>query len=340
MSNESIRKAQFWHKLEEDNDVNCILCNQFCRIKPGKRGLCGVRENQDGQLMTLVYGNLIAANIDPIEKKPLYHFLPGSLAYSIATEGCNFRCLHCQNADISQGPKETGRIRGSFVPPEDVVSEALSNGCQSIAYTYTEPTMFFEYAYDVAHLAKEKGLKNIFVSNGYTGEEAVQEIIPVLDANNIDLKGDDQFYKKVCGAKIEPVERNIETMWGAGVWIEVTTLIIPGHNDSDQQLHELAEFIAGLSTDIPWHISAFHPTYKMRDVPRTGIEALRKGVKLGQEAGLKYIYVGNIPNEYEDTKCPICGEVMIERRGFGVVKNSILEGKCSNCGAPIPGVWS
>ncbi|MDD1742125.1 MAG: radical SAM protein, partial [Methanotrichaceae archaeon] len=165
-------------------------------------------------------------------------------------------------------------------------------------------------------------------------------IIPVLDANNIDLKGDDQFYKKVCGAKIEPVERNIETMWGAGVWIEVTTLIIPGHNDSDQQLRELAEFIAGLSTDIPWHISAFHPTYKMRDVPRTGIEALRKGVKVGQEAGLKYIYVGNIPNEYEDTQCPICGEVMIERRGFGVVKNSILEGKCSNCGAPIPGVWS
>jgi len=339
MANESIRKAQFWHKLD-DEDVNCTLCNQFCRIRPGKRGLCGVRENQRGQLMTLVYGNLIAANIDPIEKKPLYHFLPGSLAYSIATEGCNFRCLHCQNADISQGPKETGRIKGGFVTPENVVSEALASGCQSIAYTYTEPTIFFEYAYDVALLAKERGLKNIFVSNGYTGEEAVHKIIPVLDGNNIDLKGDDQFYRRVCGARIEPIEHNIKLMWDKGVWIEVTTLIIPGYNDSDGQLRELAEFIASVSTDMPWHVSAFYPTYKMSDVPPTGIEALRRGVRIGQEVGLNYIYAGNIPNEYEDTKCPTCGEVIIERRGFGIVKNSLLDGHCPKCGFLILGIWS
>ncbi|MDD1752392.1 MAG: AmmeMemoRadiSam system radical SAM enzyme [Methanotrichaceae archaeon] len=326
--------------MDDNDDVNCILCHQFCRIKTAKKGLCGVRENRRGQLMTLVYGNLVAANIDPIEKKPLYHFLPGSLAYSIATEGCNFRCLHCQNADVSQGPKETGRIRGGFVPPENVVNEALENGCQSIAYTYTEPTMFFEYAYDVALLAKEKGLKNLFVSNGYTGEEAVQKIIPILDGNNIDLKGDDQFYRKVCGARIEPVKHNIELMWDKGIWIEVTTLIIPGYNDSDGQLRELAEFIAGVSADMPWHLSAFYPTYKMTDAPPTGIEALRKGVRIGQEAGLKYIYAGNMPNEYEDTKCPDCGEVIIERRTFGIMKNSMLNEHCPKCGSLIPGVWS
>jgi pyruvate formate lyase activating enzyme len=213
MVNESTREAQFWYKLEGE-DVQCILCHQLCRIKPGKRGLCGVRENQNGKLMTLVYGNLIAANVDPIEKKPFFHFLPGSLAYSIATVGCNFRCLHCQNADISQMPRETGRVPGGFIPPDEVVAEAKAYSCRSIAYTYTEPTMFFEYAYDVAVLAQEGGLKNVFVSNGYIGEEAAKKAIPVLDGINIDLKGDDQFYRRVCGARIEPVEQNIKPLLG------------------------------------------------------------------------------------------------------------------------------
>ncbi len=282
----------------------------------------------------------MAASIDPIEKKPFFHFLPGSLAYSIATPGCNFRCLHCQNADISQLPRETGQIPGDYVPPEDVVAAAVASGCQSIAYTYTEPTIFFEYAYDVAVLAKEKGLKNVFVSNGYTGEEAAEKIIPILDANNIDLKGDDQFYRKVCGARLEPVQHNIELFWKRGVWVEVTTLIIPGYNDSEAQLRDIAEFLAGVSKDMPWHVSAFYPTYKLTDVPRTGVEALRLGLKVGREAGLKHIYVGNIPGESENTICPVCGLVLIERLGYRVMRNSIIDGRCPQCGSAISGVWS
>ena len=299
-----------------------------------------MRENQDGALVTLVYGNLIAANVNPIEKKPLYHFLPGSLAYSIATMGCNFRCLHCQNADISQTPKETGKITGQYVAPEEVVAQAKEYGCQSIAYTYTEPTMFFEYAYDVAALSKESGLRNVFVSNGYTGEEAAKKIMPILDANNIDLKGDDEFYKRVCGARLEPVKRNIELMWGAGVWVEVTTLIIPGYNDSEVQLRGIAEFLAGVSPDLPWHVSGFYPMYKLKDASPTGVEALRRGVHIGHEAGLKYVYAGNIPGENEDTKCPECSEALVERSSYRVMKNSVVDGHCPKCGAAIAGVWS
>lgn len=338
MAKDSTREAQFWHKV--DGDAQCILCHQECRVKPGKRGLCGVRENQDGTLMTLVYGNLIAANVDPIEKKPFYHFLPGSLAYSIATMGCNFRCLHCQNADISQTPKETGKITGQYVSPEEVVDQAKEYGCQSIAYTYTEPTMFFEYAYDVAVLAKDSGLKNVFVSNGYTGEEAVRKIMPILDADNIDLKGDDEFYKRVCGARLEPVKHNIELMWDAGVWVEVTTLIIPGYNDSEEQLRGIAEFLAGVSPDMPWHVSGFYPMYKLKDAPPTGVEALRRGVRIGHEAGLKYVYAGNIPGEKEDTKCPACSEILVERSSYRVMKNSVVDGHCPKCGAAIAGRWS
>lgn len=339
MAKESTREAQFWHKLE-GADVQCTLCNQFCRIKPGNRGICGVRENQDAKLMTLVYGNLIAANVDPIEKKPFFHFLPGSLAYSIATMGCNFRCLHCQNADISQVPRETGKIIGDYVPPEEVIAQAEFSGCQSIAYTYSEPTIFFEYAYDVATLAKDKGLKNVFISNGYTGEEAAKKIIPLMDANNIDLKGDDQFYRRICGARLEPVEKNIKLFWDSGVWLEVTTLIIPGYNDTEDQLKGIAKFLASVSTDMPWHVSAFYPMYKLKDVPRTGPEALRRAVKIGHEAGMKYVYAGNIVGENESTKCPNCGEMLTERLGYRVMKNSVVDGSCPKCGTKISGIWA
>jgi len=338
MVRESTREAQFWHRV--DGDAQCTLCHQECLVKPGKRGLCGVRENQEGNLMTLVYGNLIAANIDPIEKKPFYHFLPGSLAYSIATMGCNFRCLHCQNADISQMPRETGKITGQYVTPEEVVAHAKESGCQSIAYTYTEPTIFFEYAYDVAVLAKDSGLKNVFVSNGYTGEEAAEKIMPIIDANNIDLKGDDQFYKRVCGARLEPVKHNIKLMWDSGVWVEITTLIIPGYNDSEEQLRGLAEFLARVSQDMPWHISSFYPMYRLKDVPRTGIEALRRGVEIGHDAGLKYVYAGNIPGEKEDTKCPVCSEMLVERSSYRVMRNSVVDDRCPKCGKAIAGLWS
>jgi pyruvate formate lyase activating enzyme len=338
MVDDSVREAQFWNGME--GDVQCTLCHQQCRIKPGKRGLCGVRENQNGTLMTLVYGNLIAANVDPIEKKPLFHFLPGSLSYSIATAGCNFRCLHCQNADISQAPRETGHIPGNFVPPDEVVAGAKAYNCQSIAYTYTEPTIFFEYAYDVSLLAKDGGLKNVFVSNGYMGDEAVEKLIPVLDGINVDLKGDDQFYRKVCGARLEPVKRNIKVLWDRGVWVEVTTLIIPGYNDSDQVLKDIASFLAEVSTDMPWHVTAFYPTYKLRDAPPTSAATLRKAAKIGHEAGLKYVYTGNVPGEDENTRCPSCGEALTERLGFRVMRTSIVEGRCPACGFSIAGVWS
>jgi len=338
MGSETTREAQFWEK-RDDKNVQCTLCNQLCRIGPKKRGLCGGRENQDGVLKTLVYGSLIAANVDPIEKKPFYHFLPGSLAYSIATMGCNFRCLHCQNADISQAPRETGRVTGQYVPPEDVVSEALDMGCKSIAYTYTEPTMFFEYAYDTAVLAEERGLRNVFVSNGYIGEEAARKIIPHLDGINIDLKGDSGFYKKVCGARIEPVMKNIELMWDEGVWVEVTTLVIPGYNDSEEQLKGLAEFLAGIGKDMPWHVSAFYPTYKLMDAPRTGAESIRRAVKAGKDTGMRYVYAGNIAGESDDTICPTCKQRLIERSYYRVLKNSIIDGRCPNCKTEIAGVW-
>jgi pyruvate formate lyase activating enzyme len=338
---QSTREAQFWRRPDpESEDLDCSLCHQNCRIRPGKRGICAVRENQNGKLMTLVYGNLIAANEDPIEKKPFFHFLPGSLAYSIATVGCNFRCLHCQNADISQLPHETGKLPGNYVPPEEVVAGAISRGCQSVAYTYTEPTIFFEYAYDVARLARASKLRNVFVSNGYIGQDAADKIIPLLDGINIDLKGDDEFYRKVCKAKLDPVKRNIERFWRAGVWVEVTTLVIPGYNDSVEVLTDMAQFLAGISRDMPWHVSAFYPTYRLLDAPPTGVESIKRALDIGREAGLKYVYAGNIIGESESTICPDCGFTLVERRGYRVMKNSVTEGHCPNCKAAVAGVWS
>ncbi|HQE87913.1 MAG TPA: AmmeMemoRadiSam system radical SAM enzyme [Methanothrix sp.] len=339
MSAQTVKEAQFWEGLDEGN-VLCRLCHHECRIRPGKRGLCGVRENQQGRLMTLVYGNVVAANADPIEKKPLFHFQPGSLSYSIATAGCNFRCLHCQNSEISQSPRETGRIPGEFMPPREVVEQALLLGCSSISCTYTEPTVFLEYALDVSAAARSSGLKNVFVSNGYMGEEAVERIAPLLDAINIDLKGDDQFYRRVCSAKLEPVQHNIEQFWRKGVWVEVTTLIIPGYNDSQQVLGDIAQFLAGISPDMPWHVSAFYPMYRMKDVPRTGIESLRRGLSAGRLAGLKHVYAGNIPGESENTLCPSCGELLIERLGYRIIRDSLRDGRCPRCHTAVAGVWS
>jgi pyruvate formate lyase activating enzyme len=331
-------EGMFYKKID-GGDVRCGLCNHFCRIKPEKRGICGVRENDGGTLNTLVYGRLVAMHVDPIEKKPLYHFIPGHLSYSIATAGCNFRCLHCQNADISQIPAEKGIISGEFVEPERVVAEALAAGCISVAYTYTEPTIFFEYAFDVSRLAAEKGLRNVFVSNGYMSEEATRTIEPYLNAINIDLKGDDDFYKKVCGARLEPVKSTIELMWSLGIWVEVTTLVVPGYNDSDEKLRDIAEFLSGISTDIPWHVSAFYPTYKLKDAPPTPAETIRRAEEIGRRAGLNFVYAGNIPGEGENTTCPACGETLVERFGFRVARNGIVEGKCPSCGEGIPGVW-
>jgi pyruvate formate lyase activating enzyme len=332
-----MREALFYERL--DGKVSCYLCHHHCNIAPGNRGICGVRENVAGELKTLVYGRLIARHLDPIEKKPLYHFLPGSTSYSIATVGCNFKCKHCQNADISQMPTDAKRISGEEVRPEEVVADALAYGAKSVSYTYTEPTIFFEYAYDVAVLARQAGLKNVFVSNGYMTKEATEKIAPYLDAINVDLKGDDEFYRKICKARLEPVQQNIEMMWKLGIWVEVTTLIIPGYNNSDTQLKEAAEFVAVVSVDIPWHVTAFYPTYKLTDARPTIAEDLRRGVKIGREAGLKHVYAGNIPGQSDHTLCPQCQELLVERFAFRVLKNSIVDGRCPRCSTVIAGIW-
>ncbi len=322
--------------------MRCRLCGHNCLIKKGHRGICAVRENQDGTLFSLVYGKVISMNVDPIEKKPLFHFLPASRSLSIATVGCNFRCKHCQNYEISQFPRERDfTIPGKEVPPEDIVETAGKNHCESISYTYTEPTIFFEFAYDCAQAAREKGIKNVFVSNGYTGPEAVRLIAPYLNANNIDLKGSDKFYKEICGARLGPVKDTIRLMKELGIWVEVTTIVIPYLNDSEKDLTDIAEFICSVDPAIPWHVSQFYPTYKLLDKPQTPIEKLKLARDIGYRSGLKYVYEGNVPGGGgENTDCPNCKEVLIKRFGYRILENKIKDGKCPKCRVTIEGVWT
>jgi pyruvate formate lyase activating enzyme len=331
-----MKEAMLYDRLE-DNQVRCALCAHRCLIKPGRRGICEVRENRDGTLYSLVYAQTISANVDPIEKKPLYHFLPGTGAFSIATVGCNFRCAFCQNADISQASKGGGWGRwGQELPPEKVVDLAQKHRCASIAYTYTEPTIFFEYAYDTAQIATERGIKNVFVTNGYMTEEALRKIEPYLDAANVDLKGfTDEFYRHTCGAQLQPVLDSIGLMHQMGILVEVTTLIVPGHNDGDEELRQIARFLADISLDLPWHISRFVPHYKMTDVPPTPVGTLHRAAEIGYETGLRYVYAGNVPGDrYENTYCPNCEEIAIQR--FGYHTQIKLDGnRCKNCGYPL-----
>jgi pyruvate formate lyase activating enzyme len=334
-----MKEAMFYEKLDEKK-VRCFLCSHHCTIKEGKRGICHVRKNMDGTLYSLVYGKVISMHIDPIEKKPLFHFLPSSTSFSIATAGCNFRCEHCQNFEISQYPMEHEDIPGQTVTPEDIVEAAARNGCESISYTYTEPTIFFEFAYDCAKLAHRRGIKNVFVSNGYTTPEATRVIAPYLHGNNIDLKGSDDFYRKICSARLEPVKETIRLMKELGVWVEVTTLIIPDLNDSEEDLRDIAGFIKSVDPNIPWHVTQFYPTYKLMDKPRTPVKTLQKAMEIGLEAGLKYVYEGNVPGEGgENTYCHNCKELLIKRLGFSIVENNIKDGQCVKCGTGIKGVW-
>jgi pyruvate formate lyase activating enzyme len=336
-----MHEALFYEKLS-NADVICSLCRHRCRIVPGKRGICNVRENRDGLLVTLVYGMLVAEHVDPVEKKPLYHFYPGTLTYSIATIGCNFRCRHCQNHSIAQqSPDMAGHASGRYVAPEEVVRRAIQAECTSISYTYTEPTIFFEYALDVARLAHSAGLKNIFVTNGYITPEALDAIAPFLDAVNIDLKGfEATFYQRVVGAHLEEVLECIKDYQRRGIWIEITTLVIPGENDSDDQLNGAAAFIASaLGAHVPWHISRFFPTFRMADRVATPWDSLVRAVDAGKRNHLKYLYVGNHSEGYENTDCPVCGAAIITRQGHRVLANSIEKGACGMCGTQISGLW-
>lgn len=332
-------KEALLYDRESGGKVRCRLCNHRCVIEDGKAGVCQVRANRGGVLYSLVYGKIIAENVDPIEKKPLFHVEPGSRSYSIATCGCNFKCLHCQNHEISQLPRDEGKIAGWEVSPEEIVRKAKASGCTSISYTYTEPTIFFEYALDVARLARNQGLLNVFVTNGYMTEEALDTFHPYLDAANVDLKAaTDTFYRRICGARIDPVKASIRKMRSLGVWVEVTTLVIPGLNDDPEDLRAIAQFLASLGKEIPWHVSAFHPTYRMTDRPRTPVATLRQAREIGLSEGLKYVYCGNVPGEGEDTICPGCGEKLIERMGFRILKKSTRKGACPQCGTPIEGL--
>ncbi len=337
-TNRDGKEAGFYRPLK-DKVVECYLCAHHCRIGPGKRGICGVRENRDGVLCTLVYGKAVSRNLDPIEKKPLFHFLPGTLSYSLATVGCNFRCDFCQNWEISQaGGVTEDTLPGRTLAPETIVREAISYKCQSISYTYTEPTIFFEYAYDTAKIAQAEGLKNVFVTNGYQTPETVDKMKEVIDAANVDLKSfSEEFYSKLCKAHLKPVLETIKNMYEAGIKLEVTTLVVPGENDSREELKKIADFLAGISRDIPWHLSRFYPQYRMGALGATPPETIYKAIEIGKAAGLRYLYAGNLPgSNYEDSFCPYCKKVVVARVGYRVGEVNLEGRNCAHCGRELP----
>ncbi len=336
-----MHEAILWEKAGEGR-VRCGLCAHRCLVPPGGRGLCGVRENRDGTLYTLVHSRLVSQALDPIEKKPLYHFLPGALSLSVAAAGCNFRCDFCQNHVVSQYPREhPGAVLGEPVSPQEVVRAAGKAGAPAIAYTYTEPTVFFEMCQDTGKLARAEGIRNVFVTNGYMTGDALAAAQGWLDGANVDLKAfTDEFYRRYCGASLQPVLESIARMVELGMWVEVTTLVIPGRNDSDEELRWIAQFLAGISPDLPWHVSRFVPSYKVYDLPPTPVATLRRAREIGLAAGLRYVYLGNVPGEGEDTLCPSCGRALVRRYGFRVLENRIADGHCPDCGEAIAGVWS
>ncbi|PKN60528.1 MAG: AmmeMemoRadiSam system radical SAM enzyme [Deltaproteobacteria bacterium HGW-Deltaproteobacteria-11] len=335
-----MREAMLYETLT-DQMVVCHLCAHQCCINQAKRGICGVRENREGVLYALTYGQLIAENVDPIEKKPLFHVYPASKSFSIATAGCNFSCEFCQNHDISQLPREGLEIPGKPTAPAAIVERAIRTGSRTISYTYTEPTIYFEYAYETACLAHERGLKNVFVTNGFMTDKTLETIAPYLQAANVDLKSfRDDFYRKRCGARLAPVLESLGRMKELGIWVEVTTLLIPGLNDGEDELNDIASFILSLGSETPWHISRFHPRYLMSRWPATPVAAIHRAVETGRSCGLKYVYSGNIPgDEGENTFCFHCGQLLIGRSGFHIEQMNLNGSACSRCGTPLEGIF-
>lgn len=331
--------AMLWDQADGQH-VRCNLCGHACVIAAGKYGICRVRQNLAGQLMSMNYGAVVAMNVDPIEKKPLFHFQPGTRSFSVSTPGCNFRCGFCQNWQISQIVE--GAIEGEPYSPEQIVTAAERSGCSSIAYTYTEPTIFMELCEETGRLARERGLSNVFVSNGYMTTEAIDFAQAWLDGINIDLKAfTEDYYKRLCGARLAPVLETIRYIAGnTNIWMELTTLIIPGENDSDEELKQIAGFIANeASVDVPWHVSRFYPNYGMDDKPPTPAATLQRALDIGRAAGLRYVYVGNLPGaEAESTACYNCGELLINRIGYTIRSNIIKGSACPACNAQIAGV--
>jgi pyruvate formate lyase activating enzyme len=315
-----------------DEGVHCFACAHECKIKKWDRGICHVRQNLDGKLATLIYAEVSSMNVDPIEKKPLFHFYPGSKVFSLGSVSCNFKCEHCQNYDISFA--EVGELGTTEVLPERSVQLALERNCRGIAWTYNEPTIWFEYTYDAAILAKEAGLYTVYVTNGYMTPQALAKIGPYLDAANVDVKSfSKKFYNGVCRARLDPVLRTCERMHERGIHLELTYLIIPGLNDDEEQLSAFSAWAAGIDCDIPIHFSRFHPDWRMLDRPATPMDTLKKARDLATQAGLRYVYLGNVASEYENTFCPGCGEIIVERSGYQIGKRGKT---CRRCGYVAP----
>ncbi|MHC4641043.1 MAG: AmmeMemoRadiSam system radical SAM enzyme [Planctomycetota bacterium] len=337
---QKLKRAVLWDS-SEDNKIRCKLCNWQCVIDEDKLGRCCVRKNSEGVLYSLNYNKVCSANPDPIEKKPLYHFQPGTSSFSVATMGCNFRCEFCQNWQISQAALEDGQISGQAISPEQIVTGAVRSGCKSIAYTYTEPTVFMELCNDCGHLAKEHDLTNVFVSNGYMTKEAIDFAGDWLNGINVDLKSfSEDYYKRLCKARLQPVLDTISYIAKeTNIWLEITTLLVPGENDSDDELKKLADFIVSKAgADVPWHISRFHPQYKFLDSVATPSESLARAEQIGKESGLRYVYLGNMPgSKSESTFCYKCGRILIERVGYRILTNHITNSCCPDCGTEIAG---
>ncbi|MFA6329323.1 MAG: AmmeMemoRadiSam system radical SAM enzyme [Candidatus Micrarchaeia archaeon] len=353
--------AKLFSSVGAGKPVKCLACSRYCTIPNGSTGFCGIRKNERGQLHLLAYGRPSSIAIDPVEKKPLFHFLPSTEILSMGTYGCNFACEFCQNPELSQAPRLIGGAKSTakerlallekefdnlpYVSPSDFAGAAIAGGCASVAFTYNEPAIFSEYAYDCSVAAKKAaGLGTVYVSNGYTSKESIGFIAPVLDAINIDIKSfSEKFYSSICHASLEPVLETVRRCRKLGIWVEITTLVIPGKNDSKDELSQIASFIASVDKDIPWHVTAFHPAYRMLDVMATPMQSLVAARKIGLDEGLSFVYAGNLPSkdqEYENTYCPDCKALLVSRHGYSVgVKSLGKDGKCSQCKKKIPGIW-
>jgi len=333
----SEHEALFYKKLKEKT-VQCQLCPKFCVIKDGGYGNCNVRKNIKGKLCSMVYGKPCSVAADPVEKKPLYHFMPSTKTLSVATVGCNFHCSHCQNWQISQAKVED--VPHLDISPEKIVEQAKSNNLKSISYTYTEPTVFYEYMLDIAKTAKKQKIKSIVVSNGFINPQPLKKLIPSIKAANIDLKGNAEFYEKICDGKMGPVLDTIKLLHEKKVWLEITNLIVPGFNDDVGEIKKAVSWILeNVGKDVPLHFSAFYPCFKLTNVQPTPPEFLIRARMIAKGMGLSYVYTGNINDEDGSTTfCPKCGQAVIRRKGFIVAENKLKKGKCP-CGEDIPGIW-
>ncbi len=335
-----VKEARYYEKLD-GGKVRCTLCPHECEVADMERGTCSVRENRSGTYYTLVYSRLCTAHVDPIEKKPLFHFLPSSQAFSIATAGCNIECKFCQNWEISQFRPED--VRSEYSPPEKVADLAVQTGCASIAYTYSEPVVFYEYMYDTAVEGRKRGVRSVIISNGFIKQEPVVELCKVLDAVKVDLKAfTEKFYRETCRGELKPVLDALKWIKDTGIWLELVVLLVPTLNDSKDEIRKMCDWVRSeLGPDVPMHFSRFTPTYKIKNLPRTPVKTLEMARSTAVEAGINFAYIGNVPQHpFESTYCPHCDELLIRRVGYWTTVSGLKDGKCGKCGAQIPGIWS